>query len=114
LRGRLEIHATVYRHSHDGKTRVWLTLDKAQIFNAADLSFQVAHNRLYEEIKEKQQLKPIPYSRNWEEMFNSPERAALVEASDNVEQFIGSVSSNFLPTRDRMCSYSFTIGILYN
>lgn len=85
MRGRLEIHATVYRHSHDDKTRVWLTLDKEQIFSAADLTFQVAHNSLYEEIKEEQQLNPIPYSKNWGEMFNSHEGAALVDASDNVE-----------------------------
>ncbi len=85
LRGRLEIYATVYRHSHDDKTRVWLTLDNEQIFSAADLTFQVVHNRLYEEIKKEQQLKPIPYSANWEEMFNSPERVALVKAFDNIE-----------------------------
>lgn len=86
LKGRLEIHATVYRHSHDSQSRVWLTLDEKQVFSAADLSFIIAHNYLYEEIKKVQQLKPIPYSKDWEEMFNAPERAALVDASDKIEQ----------------------------
>ncbi|MFP3917584.1 nonribosomal peptide synthetase [Lysinibacillus telephonicus] len=86
LKGRIEVHAAVYRHSHDDKSRVWLTLDKDQLFSAADLSFHMAHHYLYENIKEELKLKPIPYSKSWEEMFNSPERAVIVEVSDHVEQ----------------------------
>ena len=86
LKGRIELHAAVYRQAHDSPSRVWLSFDKEQIFSAADLSHIQKHNSRQQELKKQYELKPIPYSENWEIMFNSPERKALIAASDQAEE----------------------------
>ncbi|MFC7687544.1 nonribosomal peptide synthetase [Ureibacillus sp. GCM10028918] len=86
LKGRIELHAAVYRHSHDDQARVWLTFDKEQIFSAADFSFSVQHYYREQELKEQYALNPIPYNKDWEVMFNSPERKALMAASNQAEE----------------------------
>ena len=85
LRGRIELHAAVYRHSHDARSRVWLSFDGQEIFSAADLTFSFQLYEREEELKEQYKLKPIPYNMDWEAMFNSPERQALIAASDQAE-----------------------------
>lgn len=86
LKGRVELHAAVYRHSHDNQARVWLTFDKEQIYSAADLSFSVQHYNREQELKKQYELEPIPYNKDWKVMFNSPERKALIAASDQAEE----------------------------
>ncbi|TSI11682.1 nonribosomal peptide synthetase [Lysinibacillus sp. BW-2-10] len=86
LKGRVELHAAVYRHAHDQPSRVWLTFDKKQLFSAEDLTFTIQHYTREQQLKENLQLKSIPYSDNWQEMFNSPERQALLQVSDRAEQ----------------------------
>ncbi|KGR78113.1 SF0329 family protein [Ureibacillus sinduriensis] len=86
LKKRVELHAAVYRQAHDSPSRVWLTFDKVQIFSAADLSFSVQHFNREQELVEQFELKPIPYNSDWEVMFLSPERKALIAASDQAEE----------------------------
>lgn len=86
LKGRIKLHAAVYRHSHDDQSRVWLTFDKKQIFSAADLTYNIQQYQREQELKEQRQLKPIPYNEGWEVMFYSPERMALLEASNFAEE----------------------------
>lgn len=85
LQGRVKLYANVYRTAHDGPASVWLTLDKREILNADDLSFIVRRNNLYEQIKGDRTLKSIPYNRDFNVMFKSPERQALVAAHDLAE-----------------------------
>lgn len=82
----MELHSAVYRHAHDQPSRIWLTFDKIQIFSAEDLTFNTKLYEREQQLKEELQLKPIPYSKNWGEMFNSPERKAIIQASDQAEQ----------------------------
>lgn len=86
LKGRVELYAAVYRHSHDEKSRVWFTFDKQEILSAADLSFSMQHYDREHELKEQYNLKPIPYNSDWEVMLNSLERKALIAASDQAEE----------------------------
>lgn len=85
LRGRIELHATVYRKFHDSPSRVWITLDGQEILSASDVTYTVQHGKLYEQLKVQNQLKPMPYHDDWKAMFHSPERQALVQASDVAE-----------------------------
>ena len=85
LQGRIELHAAVYRHSHDARARVWLSFDSQQILSAADLTFSMQMYERELELKEEYKLKPIPYNKDWDVMFNSPERQALIAASDQAE-----------------------------
>lgn len=85
LKGRIELHATVYRKFHDSPSRVWITFDRREILSASDVTYAVQHGKLYEQLKEQNQLKPIPYHDDWKVMFHSPERQALVQASDVAE-----------------------------
>ena len=86
LKGRLKIHATVYRKFHDSPSRVWFTFDKKEILSASDTTYSVKHQKLYQQIKENNNLKAIPYNANWDVMFNSEERQKLIRASDDVEE----------------------------
>ncbi|MBK3497316.1 nonribosomal peptide synthetase [Viridibacillus sp. YIM B01967] len=85
LQGRVKLYANVYRKAHDGPARVWLTLDKQEMLNADDLSFIVPRNILYEQIKEERMHKSIPYNRDFNVMFESPERQTLIDANDLAE-----------------------------
>ncbi|MCM3390478.1 SF0329 family protein [Ureibacillus chungkukjangi] len=86
LRGRVELHAAVYRHSHDERSRVWFTFDKEEILSAADLSYSMMLYKREQELKELNNLKPIPYNTDWDVMLNSPEREALIAASEQAEE----------------------------
>lgn len=86
LRGRVHLHAAVYRHSHDNQSRVWLTLDKKQFFSAEDLSFTMQHYKREQQIIKEESLQRIPYNDDWTIMLNSPERKALIEASQIAEE----------------------------
>lgn len=88
LKGRIELHAAVYRKYHDGPRRVWFTFEKKEILSAADVTYAVKHEKLYQQIKEEKKLKGIPYNRDWKVMFNSQERQELVKASDDVEEIL--------------------------
>jgi len=85
LKGRIQLHATVYRKFHDGPSRVWITFDQREILSASDVTYAVEHGKLYAQLKEQNQLKPIPYYEDWKLMFHSPERQALLQASDVAE-----------------------------
>ncbi|WP_163102402.1 nonribosomal peptide synthetase [Peribacillus alkalitolerans] len=88
LKGRVQIYTTVYRKYHDGPSRVWITFDKKQIVSASDVTYMMKHNKLYEEIKKERELKKIPYSPDFDVMYNSKERHELVKASDDAEQIL--------------------------
>lgn len=99
LKGRIQIHATVYRKFHDGPSRVWLTYDKRELVSAADVTFAVEHEKIYQQMKVEKELKPIPYHADWNVMFQSSERQELVKAFDTaVEMLIGKgiFDSNYL------------------
>ncbi|MFF5996915.1 nonribosomal peptide synthetase [Lysinibacillus sp. KU-BSD001] len=87
LKKRIQLHATVYR-IQDSPGRVWITFDKKEILSASDLTFAVKHGRLYEQMKAEANLSGIPYNQNWEVMFQSKERQALVGASDHAEEIL--------------------------
>lgn len=86
LQGRIKLYATVYRKSHDRPGRVWITFDHKEIMSASDITYQIKHEGLYRKIKKEENLKGIPFSENWHEMFHSPERKALIMASDKVDE----------------------------
>mgnify|MGYP001051875974 CR=1 FL=1 len=86
LKGRIQIHTTVYRKFHDGPRRIWITFDKEEIFSASDITYWIAHEKIYEAIKLERQLKPIPFQEDWRGMYESKERKELVKASAAVEQ----------------------------
>lgn len=88
LKGRIKIYATVYRKFHDRPSRVWITFDHKEILSASAVSYAVKHAKLYQEIKEKENLKVIPYSEDWNVMFNSPERHELIKASEVAEEIL--------------------------
>lgn len=85
LKGRIELHATVYCKFHDSPSRVWITLDRREILSVSDVTYAVQHGKLYEQLKAQNQLKPMPYDDDWKVMLHSPERQALVQASDVAE-----------------------------
>lgn len=86
LKGRIQLHAAVYRHAHDQQTRTWVTFDGKEIFSAAGLSYHLEHVKRYQKLREKQQLKPLTPSLNWQELRQTPERLALHDASEQVSQ----------------------------
>lgn len=88
LKGRIKIFATVYRKSHDGPARVWMTLDKKEIVNASDVTYAVRHEELYKQLKQDQNVKEIPYHSDWGVMFHSKERQELVKASHEAEEIM--------------------------
>lgn len=90
LKERVKIYATVYRKFHDRPGRVWITLDGKEILSASDVTYEIKHETLYEQIKEERDLKPIPYSSDWKEMFNSKECQELWKASDEAKEIIES------------------------
>lgn len=92
LKARIQIHATVYRKFHDHPARVWITLDKKEIVNAADTTYFIKYEELYEQIKNERHLASIPYHLNWEKMLCSKERQQLVNASNHAEEIM--VSQN--------------------
>ena len=85
LKGRIQLHATVYRKFHDSPSRVWITFDRREILNASDVTYAVHHGKVYEQLKVHNQLNPIPYHDDWKVMFHPLERQALVQASDAAE-----------------------------
>ncbi|WP_026907268.1 SF0329 family protein [Paucisalibacillus globulus] len=85
LKGRIQIHATVYRKFHDSPGRVWIIFDKKEIITASDVTYTTQYEKLYKQTKENKKLTSIPYDENWENMFNSVEREELIKASDEVE-----------------------------
>lgn len=97
LKGRVHIHATVYRKFHDAPGRVWVTFDKEEIASASDVTHAVRHAELYEKLKAERKLKPIPRDPDWRAMDNSAERLALLSASDEAE--------NRLVAQNIMASY---------
>lgn len=88
LKGRIQIHAAVYRKYHDSPSRVWITLDKHEILTASDVTYAVKHEKLYQQIKDEKVLKEIPYNQDWNVMLNSLERRELLIASDAAEEIM--------------------------
>jgi hypothetical protein len=88
LKGRIKVHATVYRKFHDCPSRVWITLDKKEIVSASDISYAVKYEKVYQQMKEKIDLKGIPYNEDWTVMFNSKERQKLEKLSDDAEEMM--------------------------
>lgn len=86
LKGRIQLHAAVYRHSHNQQTRTWVTLDGKEIFSAADLSYYLEHEIRYQKLRKDQQLTPLIPSLNWKELWQSPERLAIHDSSEQVSQ----------------------------
>ncbi|WP_449537707.1 SF0329 family protein [Ferdinandcohnia sp. Marseille-Q9671] len=88
LRGRIQLHASVYRKFHDSPGRVWITFDKKEIVSASDITYAVKHEELYQQIIKENELKSIPYNQDWKVMFNSNERKELVDASEIAEAIL--------------------------
>ncbi|OIJ17107.1 hypothetical protein BKP37_00795 [Anaerobacillus alkalilacustris] len=53
LKKRLKINATKYNTSLGEQRRIWITLDNKEIFNASSAHFLHAHDKLWEEIRNK-------------------------------------------------------------
>ncbi|MFP7732304.1 hypothetical protein ACLHDF_02570 [Priestia aryabhattai] len=53
LRHRLSIHLTKYKVSLGEQTRIWITLDKKEVFNASSAEYLMEHDKLWEEVKRK-------------------------------------------------------------
>jgi hypothetical protein len=51
LRGRLELHSTCYRGTHDGEGRAWLTFDKQELFSACTLIWRRREAMLARELQ---------------------------------------------------------------
>jgi len=88
LKGRIKVHATVYRKFHDRPSRVWITLDKKEIVSASDISFAVKYEKLYQKMQKEAGLKGIPYNENGAVMFNSVEYQELEKLSDDAEKMM--------------------------
>jgi hypothetical protein len=88
LKGRIKVHATVYRKFHDRPSRVWITLDKKEIVSASDISYAVKYEKVYQQMKKEVDQQEIPYNENWEVMFNSKERQELEKLSDDAEEIM--------------------------
>jgi hypothetical protein len=88
LKGRIQIHATVYRKFHDSPSRVWITLDKKIILGASDATYAVEHEKLYHQIKKERMLNGIVYNPDWNVMFNSEDRQELLKASEEAEKIL--------------------------
>lgn len=88
LKGRIQLYATVYRKFYDEPSRVWITFDQREILSASDVTYAVEHSKLYEQLKEQNQLKPILYHEDWASMFHSSERQALLQASHVAENIL--------------------------
>lgn len=58
------------------------------MISASDVTYQVRYEETYRKIKEEENLKGIPFNSNWEVMFQSPERQALIKASDQSEEMM--------------------------
>lgn len=59
LKHRLSIHLTKYKVSRGEQTRIWITLDKKEIFNASSAEYLMEHDKLWEEVAKKTS-KPFP------------------------------------------------------
>lgn len=80
---------------------MWISLDKSEILSAVDVTFAVEYEKLYQQIKEEKDLKPITYNPDWNVMFQSNERQELVKASDTADEILigkGIFDSNYLYT----------------
>lgn len=60
LKHRLSIHLTQYNVSLGEQKRIWITLDKKEVFNASSANYLMEHDKLWTEIK-KETDKPFPY-----------------------------------------------------
>lgn len=90
LQGRVQVHAAVYRKFHDSPGRVWITFDKEEIVSAADVTYMINHEKVYQELKQGRKLKPIPTDTDLLGMMNSPEREELWKASDDSDAILNS------------------------
>jgi len=59
LKHRLSIQLTKYHVSLGEQSRIWITLDKKEIFNASSAEYLMEHDKLWEEVKRKTS-KPFP------------------------------------------------------
>jgi len=59
LKHKLSIHLTQYNVSLGEQKRIWITLDKKEIFNASSVNYLMEHDKLWAEIK-KETDKPFP------------------------------------------------------
>lgn len=59
LKDRLSIHLTHYNVNFGEQKRIWVTLDKKEIFNASSAHYVMEHDKLWIEIKRKTD-KPFP------------------------------------------------------
>jgi len=59
LKHRLNIHLTQYNVSLGDQKRIWITLDKKEVFNASSANYLMEHDKLWTEIKKKTD-KPFP------------------------------------------------------
>ncbi|WP_338789742.1 hypothetical protein V8Z81_30535 (plasmid) [Priestia megaterium] len=59
LKHRLSIHLTNYTTSLGEQKRIWITLDKKEVFNASSAKYLMEHDKLWEEVK-KETSKPFP------------------------------------------------------
>lgn len=59
LKHRLSIHLTKYNVSRGERTRIWITLDKKEVFNASSAEYLMEHDNLWEKVKKKTS-KPFP------------------------------------------------------
>lgn len=51
LKGRVSIHATIYRKTHDQLGKVWIELDKRIIFEANTLEWEIEYFTLSDELR---------------------------------------------------------------
>ncbi|WP_342601097.1 hypothetical protein MHB48_08880 [Psychrobacillus sp. FSL H8-0483] len=59
LNKRLKVNATSYNTSLGEQRRIWITLDKKEIFNASSAHFLNAHDKLWDEVRNRTS-KPFP------------------------------------------------------
>ncbi|WP_420801806.1 SF0329 family protein [Priestia megaterium] len=53
LKDKLSIHLTHYNVNFGEQKRIWVTLDKKEIFNASSAHYVMEHDKLWIEIKRK-------------------------------------------------------------
>ncbi|MGN7480737.1 SF0329 family protein [Priestia megaterium] len=53
LKYRLSIHLTKYNVSLGEQARIWITLDKKEIFNASSAEYLLEHDKLWKEVQRK-------------------------------------------------------------
>ncbi|WP_441296779.1 SF0329 family protein [Bacillus sp. Marseille-P3661] len=61
---------------------------KKEILSVSDVTYAIAHVKLYQKMKEKKNLKGIPYDDDVEVMFASEERQQLIKSSSDAEEIM--------------------------